>query len=93
MRRHRGELDSEVWDDTTAMLDHFIPGYSPTATPVPPPLGASNPASATTLPELIQAIDRLSAGLETGRIYDRDFASLGPALERLGNAWVRRTSR
>ena len=56
-------------------------------------MAASKPASATTLPELIQAIDRLSAGLETGRIYDRDFATLGPALERLGNAWVRRTSR
>jgi hypothetical protein len=46
-----------------------------------------------TLPDLIQAIDRLSSGLETGRIYDRDLATLGPALERLGTAWVRRTSR
>ena len=44
-----------------------------------------------TLPDLIQAIDRVSSGLETGRISDRDFATLGPALERLGNAWVRRT--
>ena len=56
-------------------------------------MAASAPASATTLPELIQAIDRLSAGLETGRIYDRDFATLKPALERLGNAWVRRSLR
>ena len=29
----------------------------------------------------------------TGRIYDRDVVTLGPALDRLGNAWVRRTSR
>ena len=43
--------------------------------------------------EIIQALDRLSAGLETGRIYDRDVVTLGPALDRLGNAWVRRTSR
>ena len=93
-RRQRGELDSEVWDDITTMLDQFVPGYSPRlAPPAPIPMAASAPASATTLPELIQAIDRLSAGLETGRIYDRDFATLGPALERLGNAWVRRTSR
>lgn len=93
-RRQRGELDSEVWDDVTAMLDQFVPGYSPRlAPPAPRPMSGSKPASATTLPELIQAIDRLSAGLETGRIYDRDFATLGPALERLGNAWVRRTSR
>ena len=93
-RRQRGELASEVWDDITAMLDQFVPGYSPRlAPPAPRPPAASTPASATTLPELIQAIDRLSAGLETGRIYDRDFATLGPALERLGNAWVRRTSR
>ena len=93
-RRQRGELDSEVWDDITAMLDQFVPGYSPRLSPpTPRPTAPSTPASATTLPELIQAIDRLSAGLETGRIYDRDFATLGPALERLGNAWVRRTSR
>jgi hypothetical protein len=93
-RRQRGELDSEVWDDITAMLDHFIPGHSPrTAPPLARPPVASQPASATRLPDLIQALDRLSAGLETGRIYDRDFATLGPALERLGNAWVRRTSR
>lgn len=93
-RRHRGELDSEVWDDVTAMLDQFIPGYArKVAPPVPIPPASPIPASATTLPELIQAIARLSAGLETGRIYDRDFATLGPALERLGNAWVRRTSR
>jgi len=93
-RRQRGELDSEVWDDITAMLDHFVPGYSPRlALATPSPTAASTPASATALPELIQVIDRLSAGLETGRIYDRDFATLGPALERLGNAWVRRTSR
>ena len=92
-RRQRGELASEVWEDITAMLDQFTPGYSPRlAPPVPRPPAASKPVSATTLPELIQAIDRLSAGLETGRIYDRDFATLGPALERLGNAWVRRTS-
>ena len=51
------------------------------------------PASSATLPELIRAVDRLSTGLETGRIYDRDFVALGPALERLGAAWVRRTSR
>jgi hypothetical protein len=93
-RRQSGELDSEVWDDITAMLDQFVPGYSPRlAPPAPRPMAASKAASASTLPELIQAIDRLSAGLETGRIYDRDFATLGPALERLGNAWVRRTSR
>ena len=90
----RGELDSEVWDDITAMLDQFIPGYSPRATPpVPAPPAPSQPASATTLPEIIQALDRLSAGLETGRIYDRDVVTLGPALDRLGNAWIRRTSR
>ena len=93
-RRLAGELDSEVWDDITAMLDQFIPGHSPRPTPpVPAPPAASQPASATTLPELIQALDRLSAGLETGRIYDRDVVTLGPALDRLGNAWVRRTSR
>ena len=93
-RRLAGELDSEVWEDITAMLDHFIPGSSARTTPpVPTPLGASQPASATTLPEVIQALDRLSAGLETGRIYDRDVVTLGPALDRLGNAWVRRTSR
>ena len=93
-RRQRGELDSEVWDDVTAMLDQFVPGYSPRTTPAGAgPPAAAQPASATTLPELIQALDRLSAGLETGRIYDRDFATLGPALDRLGNAWVRRTSR
>ena len=92
-RRLRGELDSEVWDDITRMLDQFIPGYSPRTPPAPPTSAASRPASPTMLPDLIQAIDRLSSGLETGRIYDRDFATLGPALERLGNAWVRRTSR
>jgi hypothetical protein len=93
-RRQRGELDSEVWDDITAMVDQFVPGYSPRlAPPAPRPPAASRPASAATLPELTQALDRLSAGLESGRIYDRDFATLGPALERLGNAWVRRTSR
>ena len=92
-RRLRGELDSEVWDDITRMLDQFIPGYLPRTPPAPPTSAASRPASPTMLPDLIQAIDRLSSGLETGRIYDRDFATLGPALERLGNAWVRRTSR
>src|SRR6476620_6829824 len=52
VRRQRGELDSEVWDDITAMLDQFIPGYSPRlAPPAPRPLAASKPASATTLPE------------------------------------------
>ncbi|MGE9809263.1 hypothetical protein [Janibacter sp. G1551] len=60
---------------------------------MPRPPAASTPASGTTLPELIQAIERLSSGLETGRIYDRDLATLSPALDRLGNAWVRRTSR
>ena len=56
-RRQRGELDSEVWDDVTAMLDQFVPGYSPRlAPPAPRPMS-------------------------------------GSALERLGNAWVRRTSR
>ena len=94
IRRQRGELDSEVWDDITRMLDQFIPGYSPRTTPPAPPTpAASRPASALTLPDLLQAIDRLSSGLETGRIYDRDLATLGPALERLGTAWVRRTSR
>lgn len=92
-RRLRGELDSEVWDDITRMLDQFIPGYLPRTPPAPPTSAASRPASPTMLPDLIQAIDRLSSGLETGRIYDRDFATLGPALERLGNAWVRRSSR
>ena len=93
IRRQRGELDSEVWDDITAMLDQFIPGHSPRATlPVALPPAAAQPASATLLPEIIQALDRLSAGLETGRIYDRDVVTLGPALDRLGNAWVRRTS-
>lgn len=93
-RRQSGELVSEVWYDITAMLDQFVPGYSARLVPpVPRPPDASTPAAATTLPELIQAIDRLSAGLETGRIYDRDSATLGPALERLGNAWVRRTTR
>ena len=93
-RRRAGELDSEVWDDITAMLDQFIPGPSPRgAPPVPRPPAASQPASATTLPEIIEALHRLSAGLETGRIYDRDVVILGPALDRLGNAWVRRTSR
>jgi hypothetical protein len=93
-RWRAGELDSEVWDDVTAMLDQFTPGQSRRATPpsAPPP-AAGQPASATTLPEIIQALDRLSAGLETGRIYDRDVVTLGPALDRLGNAWVRRTSR
>ncbi len=76
------------------MLDQFIPGSSARTTPpVPPLLGASQPASATMLPEIIQALDRLSAGLETGRIYDRHVVTLGPALDRLGNHWVRRTSR
>jgi hypothetical protein len=93
-RRLAGELDSEVWDDITAMLDRFIPGPSPRATPPLPATPApSQPASATTLPEIIQALDRLSAGLETGRIYDRDVVTLGPALDRLGNAWICRTSR
>ena len=96
IRRQRGELGSEVWDDITAMLDQFIPGHSPRTTPrapTPTTPAASQPVSATTLPELIQAIERLSSGLETGRIYDRDMATLSPALDRLGNAWVRRTSR
>ena len=75
------------------MLDQFIPGSSARATPpAPRPPAASQPASETTLPEVIHALDRLSAGLETGRIYDRDVGTLRPALERLGNAWVRRTS-
>ena len=91
-RRQRGELASEVWDDITAMLDQFVPGYSPRLVrPAPRPPAASRPAAASTLSELTQALRRLSAGLESGRIYDRDFATLGPALERLGNAWVRRT--
>lgn len=93
IRRQRGELDSEVWDDITAMLDQFVPGYSQRLAPPGRPPATSTPASATTLPEIIQALDRLSAGLETGRIYDRDVVTLGPALDRLGNAWVRRTSR
>ncbi|WP_377643706.1 hypothetical protein [Oryzobacter terrae] len=92
-RRRRGELDSEVWDDVTAMLDHFTPGYAPRATPAPPAPAPSKPASAATLPELIEAVERLSTGLETGRIYDRDIATLRPALNRLGDAWIRRTSR
>ncbi len=93
-RRQAGELDSEVWDDVTAMLEQINVGLSTRATPraVRPP-AAGQPASATTLPEIIQALDRLSAGLETGRIYDRDVVTLGPALDRLGDAWVRRTSR
>ena len=92
-RRQRGELASEVWDDITAMLDQFVPGYSPRLVwPAPRPPAASRPAAASTLSELTQALRRLSAGFESGRIYDRDFATLGPALERLGNAWVRRTS-
>jgi hypothetical protein len=67
-RRMSGELDSEVWDDITAMLDQFIPGSSARTTPpVPVPVGASQPASATTLPDIIQALDRLLAGLETGQ--------------------------
>ena len=86
-RRSRGELDSEVWDDVTAMLDHFIArlraeGHCRRQLPT----AAATPASATTLPELIQALDRLSAGLETGRIYDRDLPPSGPALNRLGDA-------
>ncbi len=90
-RRRAGELDSEVWDDVTAMLDHFIPIQSPRATPpAVRPRTAALSASATTLPEIIAALDRLSAGLETGRIYDRDVVTLGPAVDRLGNAWVRR---
>ena len=92
-RRSRGELDSEVWDDVTAMFDHFTPGYAPRAMPAPITPAAPKPASATTLPELIQALDRLSTGLEFGRIYDRDIATLSPALNRLGDAWIRRTSR
>lgn len=98
LERHRlaGELDSELWTDVRAMLAQLVPDLPGRPTwplapePVSPP---EQPASATTLPELIQAADRLSAGLETGRIYDRDFVILGPALERLGAAWVRRTSR
>lgn len=94
-RRLAGELDSEVWGDVTAVLDQFIPNRPVrTTAPAPPsPAATLPPASAATLPELIQAVERLSAGLESGRIYDRDFAALGPALERLGKAWVRRTSR
>ena len=75
------------------MLDHFTPGYAPRATPAPTAPATPEPASAVTLPELIQALDRLSAGLETGRIYDRGIATLSPALNRLGDAWLRRTSR
>jgi hypothetical protein len=93
-RRQAGELDSEVWDDVTAMLEQVNVGLSTRATPpAAPPPAAGQPASATTLPEIIQALDRPSAGLETGRIYDRDVVTLGPDLDRLGNAWVRRTSR
>lgn len=92
-RRRRGELDSEVWDDVTAMLDHFTPGSAPRAMPAQPAPAASKPASAATLPELIEAVERLSTGLETGRIYDRDIVTLRPALNRLGDAWIRRTSR
>jgi hypothetical protein len=94
-RRQRGELASEVWDDVTSMLDQFIPNRSvrTTAPASPSPAATLAPASAATLPELLQAVNRLAAGLESGRIYDRDFATLGPVLERLGNAWVRRTSR
>ena len=40
-----------------------------------------------------EAVERLSSGLETGRIYERDIATLRPALNRLGDAWIRRTSR
>ncbi len=48
------------------MLDQSIPGYAPGVTPLmPSPPATSTPASATTLPELSQATDRLSAGLET----------------------------
>ena len=94
-RRRAGELDREVWADVTAMLDQFIPGPSPRATPPAAPPAAEQPASATTVPEIIRAMERLSAGLETGRISDSDVdvCTLGPALDRLGNAWVRRTSR
>lgn len=94
-RRQRGELDSVVWEDVTAMLDQFNPGYSPRlhAQSAPSQRAAMAPASAGSLPDLIQAVDRLSAGLETGRIYDRDVTTLRPALERLGSAWLRRTSR
>jgi len=42
--------------------------------------------AAVTLSELILAVDWLSAGLETGPIYNRDFVTLGPALERPGAA-------
>jgi len=41
---------------------------------------------AVTLSELILAFDRLSTGLETGPIYNRDFVTLGPALQRPGAA-------
>jgi hypothetical protein len=92
-RRSRGELDSEVWDDVTAILDHFTPGCAPRAMAAPTAPAAPKPAAATTLPELIHALDRLSTGLESGRIYDRDIATLSPALNRLGDAWIRRTSR
>ncbi|WP_157622500.1 hypothetical protein [Nostocoides sp. Soil756] len=92
-RRRHGELDSEAWDDVTAMLDHFTPGYAPRVTQAPAAPATSKPASAATLPELIEAVERLSSGLETGRIYDRDIVTLRPALNRLGDAWIRRTAR
>lgn len=94
-RRLAGELDSEVWADVRARLGQSVRNLPVTTLPVrrqPDPASAP-PASSATLPELIRAVDRLSTGLETGRIYDRDFVALGPALERLGAAWVRRTSR
>ena len=95
-RRLAGELDSEVWADIRARLTQSVRNLPVSSTlPVrrePDPAPAP-PASSTTLPELIRAVDRLSTGLETGRIYDRDFVALGPAWERLGTAWVCRTSR
>lgn len=95
-RRLAGELDSDVWADVRARLAQSVRNLPVSSTlPVrrePGPAPAP-PASSATVPELIRAVDRLSTGLETGRIYDRDFVALGPALERLGAAWVRRTSR
>ena len=94
-RRLAGELDSEVWADIRARLGQSVRNLPVATLPVrrEPDRAPAPPASSATVPELIRAVDRLSAGLETGRIYDRDFVALGPALERLGTAWVRRTSR
>ena len=74
------------------MLDHFIPGHSPRAAPplARPPVASTARVCDHAAGVSSKPLTVCSAGLETGRIYDRDVVTLGPALDRLGNAWVRR---